>query len=297
MDLSSYLEFLGNNLLFNISIILIGFILGWFMYSKIILRKINLRDALFEKDNLAAWIEFLGAFIFPTLYLAAKAIEGSADENVFIDLLICIGYEVGFIVIFTILRLFSDIIIKQISPPDVEGRISLNNEVYNQKNVSAALFSATLSIISVSFIRFIDFMPDEIFASMFKVSSIIIFTLLAFVVYSLILRAKTTLFKEIFVDNNPAAGVAVAGFILAVETILTNIVEFQVEFDFIDLLIFSAIGLLVFVVLAFILKWLFTKILKVDIWSEVYEQNNIGAAIGQVVLYVGIANIIIHFLK
>jgi hypothetical protein len=297
MDLGGYLEFLGNNFLFNIPIILIGFILGWLMYSKIILRKINLKDALFEKDNLAAWIEFLGAFIFPTLYLAAKAIEGPAHENVFMDLLICIGYEVGFIILFTVLRLFSNLAIRQISPPDIEGKIRLNNEVYNQKNIAASLFSATLSIISVSIIMFLDFMPEELFASAFKMLNVVVYSLLALIVYEMVLRSKTTLFKEIFVDNNPAAGVALGGFVLAVETILTHIIQYQLEFDFIDLLVVSAIGLVVFLVLAYLMKWLFAAILKVDIWNEVYEQNNMGAAIGQVVLYVSIANIIIHFLK
>jgi hypothetical protein len=267
------------------------------MYSKIILRKINLKDALFEKDNLAAWIEFLGAFIFPTLYLAAKAIEGPAHENVFMDLLICIGYEVGFIILFTVLRLFSNLAIRQISPPDIEGKIRLNNEVYNQKNIAASLFSATLSIISVSIIMFLDFMPEELFASAFKMLNVVVYSLLALIVYEMVLRSKTTLFKEIFVDNNPAAGVALGGFVLAVETILTHIIQYQLEFDFIDLLVVSAIGLVVFLVLAYLMKWLFAAILKVDIWNEVYEQNNMGAAIGQVVLYVSIANIIIHFLK
>ncbi|HEY9061656.1 MAG TPA: hypothetical protein VIO64_14275 [Pseudobacteroides sp.] len=297
MDLRGYLEFLGNNLLFNIPIILIGFILGWFMYSKIILRKINLKDALFEKDNLAAWIEFLGAFIFPTLYLAAKAIEGPAHEDVFMDLLICIGYEAGFIVLFTVLRLFSNLAIRQISPPDIEGKISLNNEVYNQKNVAASLFSATLSIVSVSVIMFMDFMPEELFSSLFKMLTVVVYSLMALIVYEMVLRSKTTLFKEIFVDNNPAAGVALGGFVLAVETILTHIIQYQLEFDFIDLMVVCAIGLAVFLVLAYLMKWIFAAILKVNIWAEVYEQNNMGAAIGQVVLYVSIANIIIHFLK
>lgn len=297
MDLRGYLEFLGNNLLFNIPIILIGFILGWFMYSKIILRKINLKDALFEKDNLAAWIEFLGAFIFPTLYLAAKAIEGPAHEDVFMDLLICLGYEAGFIVLFTVLRLFSNLAIRQISPPDIEGKISLNNEVYNQKNVAASLFSATLSIVSVSVIMFMDFMPEELFSSLFKMLTVVVYSLMALIVYEMVLRSKTTLFKEIFVDNNPAAGVALGGFVLAVETILTHIIQYQQEFDFIDLMVVCAIGLAVFLALAYLMKWIFAAILKVNIWAEVYEQNNMGAAIGQVVLYVSIANIIIHFLK
>lgn len=297
MDYSGYLQFLGNDFLFSITIVLVSFVLGWVLYSNVVLRKINLRDALFEKDNLAAWVEFIGAFIFPTLFLAAKAIEGSADSNIFIDLLVCAVYAIAYIVIFTILRLLSGAVIKQIAPPDKEGKVTLNSEIYTQKNVAASLFSVTFSIMFVSFVRFLDFTPEYILGSLLKISAVIIFTLLTFVVYSMILRKKTTLFKEIFIDNNPAAGVALAGFMFAVEMIISNMVLLQKEFDYAELLIFSAIGLVIFGVLSVVFKWLFTKMIKVDIWKEVYEQNNIGAAIGQVALYVGIANVIIHFMK
>lgn len=296
MDLDRYLSFLGNSLVFNVSAIFIGFILGWVMYSKIVLRKINLKDALFEKDNLAAWIEFLGAFIFPALYLTAKQIEGAADDNIFIDLAICIAYEVGFLVVFTLLRLSSNVIIRQISPPDAEGKINLNNEIYQQKNKAAALFSIALSIMFVSILRFLDVMPENITNSLLTVSAIVLYTLLAILVFSIIIRKKTTLFKEIFVDNNVAAGMVFAGFLFAVETIIVNLIDSQPEFDFIDIMVFPALGLLVFGILAVAIKWLFAKIVKADVWDEVYEQNNVGAAIGQVALYVGIANIIIHFI-
>ncbi len=297
MDFERYLSFLGNSLLFNISIVLIGFVLGWIMYSRIILRKINLRDALFEKDNVAAWIEFFGAFIFPTLYLSAKLIEGAADTNIFMDLAICIGYEVGFIIIFTVLRLFSNMAIRQISPPDAEGKINLNNEIYKQKNIAAALFSIALSTMFLNLIRFFDVMPENISTSLLTMSSVLIYTLISIIVFSIILRSKTTLFKEIFIDNNPAAGIVFTGFILAVETILANLIELQPEFDFIDMMVFPALALFIFGIMSVIFKWLFAKMVKADVWSEVYEQNSIGAAIGQVALYMGIANIIIHFVK
>jgi len=296
MDFERYLSFLGNSLLFNVCIILVGFILGWVMYSKIILRKINLRDALFEKDNLAAWIEFLGAFIFPALYLTAKLIEGAADNNIFIDLAICLAYEVCFIIVFTLLRLFSNVIIRQISPPDAEGKINLNNEIYQQKNIAASLFSISLSIMFVNFLRFIDVMPENISTSLLTVSSVVLYTMISILFFSIVLRKKTTLFKEIFVDNNPAAGVVFAGFMLSIETVIINMIDSQPEFDFVDVMVFPALGLLVFGVLSVAIKWLFTKIVKADVWNEVYEQNNVGAAIGQVALYMGIASIIVHFI-
>ncbi|MCR4436345.1 MAG: hypothetical protein QHH06_04600 [Clostridiales bacterium] len=297
MDYTGFLKFFVSNSLFTFSIILIGFVLGWVLYNHVILRTIRLGEALFEKDNLAAWVEFIGAFIFPTLYLSAKAVEGSASTVLLLDLLICIGYAVVYIVLFTILRLFSDGIVRIISPSDHEGSINLNNEIYRQRNTAASLFSAALSIIFVSLIRFLDFMPEFFAASVLRAGNILIFTLAAFAVYTFVLRYRTTLMKEIFVDNNAAAGTALVGFIFAVEMILSNVVEMQKEFNFPELLLLSAISLGILGIFSFIFKAVFSKILGVDIWKEVYEQDSVGAAIGQCALYISIAGVVISFIK
>lgn len=297
MDFTAFLNFFINNSLFTFCIILVSFILGWVLYNLVILRNINLKDSLFEKDNLAAWVEFIGAFIFPTLYLAAKAIEGSASEILLLDLLICVGYAAVYVILFTVLRLLSNGFVSLISLGDQEGRINLNNEIYGQKNVSAALFSVVLSVIYVSIIRFLDLTPEFFAASILKILMVLIFTLLAFAIYSLVLRYKSTLMKEIFIDNNAAAGVGLLGFIFAVEMILNNAVTAQKEFNFPDLLAVSALSLIILGIFSFIFKIIFTKIIRVDMWKEVYDQNNLGAAIGQSALYIGIACVIISFMK
>lgn len=297
MGLSVFLGFLANNLLFSFTIILISFILGWILYDKVVTRGISLRASLFEKDNLAAWVEFIGAFIFPTLFLAAKAIEGSASENIWLDLLICSGYVVGYIAVFTVLRLLSGLVVILIGGEDENGKVKLNTEIYQQKNVSAALFSVALSTIFASLVRFFDADPEYLVLSALKVSTVLVLSLAAFIVYIIALGKRTTLFKEIFIDNNIAAGAGFLGFIFAVETILSNSVILNTGFNFLELVGVSFISLAVFGVLSIIFKVIFTKLIKVDIWNEVYEQNNVGAALGQVALYVGIANVIVHFMK
>ena len=297
MDFNVFTNFLINNFLFSFAIIIISFFLGWVLYNHIILRKISLRDSLFEKDNLAAWIEFIGAFIFPTLFLAAKAVEGSASENLLVDLGICIIYVVAYILLFTVLRLSSGLLVKLICAGDSQGKIDLNNEIYIQKNIAASLFSIVLSVIFVSLVRFLDVLPGYFLTSLFKMGDVLVFTLIAFIRYSLILRQKTTLLKEIFIDNNAAAGAAFLGFMFAVETILCNAVALQKEFDFVELIVVSFVGLAIFGILSAFFKLMFTKMIKVDIWNEVYEQNNLGAAIGQIALYIGIASVIVNFMK
>ena len=298
MDLNLYLNFAGKNFIFSISIMIISFILGWLLYNGVILRKICLKHALFEKDNVAAWIEFIGAFIFPTLYLAAQAVQGSASENVWVDLLICMGYAAGYVVVLTGLRLLSGIIVKMTSAADAHGKINLNVEIYTQKNIAAALFSVALSIIFVVIITIIDISSvDNFITSLLKISEILIFTLVGIIAYCLILRRKTSLFKEIFIDNNPAAGFSFAGFVFAMEILLSNLVLLQKEFDILELAVLSFLSMLILGLLSMMIKWLFAKIIKVDLWREVYEQNSFGAAIGQVALYVGIANVIINFIR
>jgi uncharacterized membrane protein YjfL (UPF0719 family) len=297
MDSVVYFKFLGNSLLFTSVITLIGFISGWILYSRIVLRGINLRDSLFEKDNLAAWLEFIGAFIFPAIYLSAKAVEGSASESLWLDLVICIAYALAYIVLFTLLRLISGLLVSVINANDENGKINLNKEIYEQKNVAAALFSITLSYVFTNIARYLDVMPDYILASLLRMLIVLVFMLAVLLIYSIVLRRKTTLYKEIFIDNNPAAGIGFLGFVYASGLILNEVIAANPEFDFLPIALTAFIGLIVFAVVVVVFKYIFAKLVKVDLWKEVYEQNNIGAAFGLAGLYAGVAFIIIHFMR
>lgn len=295
-----YFSFFLKDLSFSFVILTVGFMLGWIIYNNIVLRDVSLKDALFTKDNLAVWIEFIGAFVFPVLYLAAHGIKGSASDNVFIDLGVCLGYTIFYVAILTLLRLLSKYIVNLINAKDHSGKICLNKEICEQKNIAAALFSVSLTIIFVSLIKYIDFIDiiDGLGISiLIRVLLFLVFMLFAMACYSFILRRKTTLFKELFVDNNTAAGVGLLGYVFAVQTIIDGIISvYNMDFDLFVVSIIIAISLIVFGILSILFKLIFTKLVKVDIWNEVYEQNNIGAAIGQAALYVGIANIIVNFI-
>lgn len=297
MSLNVFLVFMANNMLFSFTIILVGFSLGWFLYDWVVIRKISLRETLFEKDNLAAWVEFIGAFVYPSLYLSAKAIEGSSSDIWWMDLLICIGYAAAYVVLFTLLRLMSSLVVRLFNATDEVGKITLNNEIYEQKSISAALFSVALSTIFVNIIRFIDFDPRYSLNSAIKASTVLLLTLVALIIYLLILNKKTAFFKEIFVDNNIAAAASFLGMIFAVEMILSNAILLHSEFNFLELVGITFLSLAVFGILAAVFKLIFIRLVKVDVWNEVYEQNNVGAALGQIALYVGIANVVIHFMK
>lgn len=295
-----FLSFFLKDLSFSFVILTVGFILGWIIYNNIVLSDVSLKDALFTKDNLAVWVEFIGAFVFPVLYLAAHGIKGAVSDNVFVDLAVCIGYTIFYIAILTILRLLSKYIVNLINAQDRNGKICLNKEICEQKNVGAALFSVSLTVIFVGIIKYIDFI-DIInglgSTILIKTLLFLVFILLAIVSYSLVLRRKTTLFKELFVDNNVAAGVGLLGFVFAAQTIISGVISvYSMDFDLLVVSAVIAVSMIIFGILSLLFKLIFTKIVKVDVWNEVYEQNNVGAAIGQVALYVGIANIIVNFI-
>jgi hypothetical protein len=295
-----YLSFFLKDLSFSFVILTVGFILGWIIYNNIVLSDVSLKDALFNKDNLAAWIEFIGAFVFPVLYLSAHAIKGAASDNVFVDLAVCTGYTVFYIVILTLLRLLSKLIVNLINAEDGHGKVSLNKEICEQKNIGASLFSVAISVIFVGLIKYIDFI-DIINGSgtaiLIKVLMFVVFILLAMVCYNIVLRRKTTLFKEIFIDNNAAAGVGFLGFIFAAQTIVSGVMDaYTSDFDLITVPLVIGVCLVIFGILSVLFKKIFTAIIKVDIWNEIYEQDNVGAALGQAALYVGIAGIIVNFI-
>ncbi len=295
-----YLSFFLKDLSFSFVILSVGFILGWIIYNNIVLRDVCLKDALFNRDNLAVWIEFIGAFVFPVLYLASHGIKGSASDNIFVDLAVCLGYTVFYIAILTILRLCSKFFVNLINASDKNGKICLNKEICEQKNIGAALFSVSLSVIFINIVKLIDFI-DIInglgLEILMKVLVFLVFMLLSLVCYSFVLRRKTTLFKELFIDNNAAAGIGLLGFVFAIQTIITGIMSFySMDFDLLTVSFVVAVSLVIFGILSVLFKLIFTGIVKVDIWNEIYEQDNFGAAIGQVALYVGIAAVIVNFI-
>lgn len=295
-----YVSFFLKDLSFSFVVLTVGFILGWIIYNNIILRDVSLKEALFTKDNLAVWIEFIGAFVFPVLYLAGHGLKGSVSDNVFVDLAVCLGYTIFYVAILTLLRLLSKYCVNVINGKDKHGKICLNKEICEQKNIGAALFSVSLSVIFVSIIKYIDFI-DIInglgLTILIEALLFLVFMLVALAAYSLILRRKTTLFKELFIDNNPAAGIGLLGFVFAVQTIISGVMSYySMDFDLLTVAIVIGVSLVVFGILSVLFKFIFTKIVKVDVWNEVYEQDNVGAAIGQVALYVGIASIIVNFI-
>ena len=190
-----------------------------------------------------------------------------------------------------------DLIVKLFGGDDSEGKIVLKEEVYKQNNIAAAVFSSTLSMIFVNFIRFLDILGGDIMIMTLRISNVLVFTLIAVMVYNFLLGRKITLFGAVFVDNNTAAAISFFGFVAGIQLVLVNILSSVVEYNVIDTTAVSLACMCIFGVLVLLFKKMFVKVIKVNLFEEVYKQNNIGAAIGQCALYIGVALVIVHFVK
>jgi hypothetical protein len=297
MNLMDYIIFAGKSFAFSGIALLISLLLGWVLYNKIIIGKHSLKDALFNHDNNAAWIEFMGAFIFPVLYVVSVSIRGSESNSYLQDLLKCSIYAVLSVVLLVVLHTVSGTFVSMLKIKDSKGKVTLTNEIYDQKNTAAALFSVGLSAVFANIVAIFDIHPDFMLSSTIKVGVVLMATLAALTVYGFELGKKTSLIKELFINNNPASGIGFLGFVLAIQYILSSVVHTQTELNLKELLIMTVICLIVFGVIAYIIKWLFTKLIKVDMWSEMFEQNNIGAAIGQAVVYIGTALAVVSYIS
>jgi len=296
MNINMFINFLGSNLLFSFCAIFIGFFLSYFLYDKVVTRDIKLKDALFEKDNFAGWIEFTGAFVLPVLYISAKAMSGTLSDNMWIDLAVSLGYVVSYVFLFTLLRLSSSLIVRLLGYKDDSGAVRLNTEIYTQHNTAAALFSIALSVIFANIASFFDPHPEYIEASLIKICVILVITLAGIAGYMIVLGRKTTLTQEIFRDNNSAAAVEFLGFIFALQTILSAYINIKEAINFTDTIIVTLISAVIFFILSGLYNVIFAKVLKIDLWDEIYQQNNVGAAFGRTALYVGIAYIVINYI-
>lgn len=297
MNLMDYIVFSGKSFAFSGIALIISLVLGWFLYNSLILGKHSLKEALFDHDNHAAWIEFMGAFIFPVLYVVSVSIKGAESTNYLEDLLKCGVYAIVSVILLVILRAMSGGFVAYLKIKDAKGKVSLTNEIYDQKNTAAALFSVALSVIFANIVAVFDIHPDFIIPSTIEVLTILIFTLAATSIYGYILGKKTSLIKELFIDNNTSSGIGFLGFVLAVQYILHSVIATQIELDLVELLIMSSICLVVFGLITFIIDLVFKKLVKVDMWSEMFEQHNFGAAIGQALVYIGTALAVVAYIS
>lgn len=290
------LIFSGKSLIFSGLITLLGMVLSWLLYRYVVARKLDLKKALFEEQNFAAWIEFVGAFILPVFYLSAKAIQEERAAVFSQDLLMGIGTVVLLVLLFTLLRLVAGWAVCFSCGHDAKGKIDLIEEIYLQKNVAAALFSVSLAVVFANMLAQLHGGGIEnILLSVTGMLEILLLSLAFFFVFGLLHR-RISFLDEIFKDNNEAAGVVLLGFSIAIQILLHTAVNYREDFMSLDIVILACIAFGILLLTVFTGRLIYSKLLRLKLLDEFYKDNNQGAALGELALYIGTAWMIANFL-
>ncbi len=297
MNYKMFIDFLLKNLLFNFTLLPTGVVFAWTLYSRVFFRNTCVSEKMLEKENKAVWIEFAAAFLFPVLFLLSRAAAGPASDKIAFDFLICLVYSIIYILLFMVFKSIASAFIPPVYTETGRSRINLSKEIYNSGSVAAACYSAMMSWIFVNILGFLDIDTDYIMVSLLRISAIIIFTLLGYIVFRLFLHPRVSVHRIIFIDGNTAASIALAGFILSLQYLTGSIISMQTEFSFFLLLLVCAAAFIAYSILSVIMKLILSILIKTGFRREIYLQASIPAAACQCILYAGIALTLVAYVK
>jgi len=298
MDIGSIATIVGCEVLYGTVSLVTGIIFGWFMYDRVLTKGISLRDALFEHDAIAPWTEFMGSFVFPVLFLASRILSQQSPWLLLQDTLSVISSMVLYIAIFSLLRMVVNAVILKYSRIE-KGRygeiVTLNDEIFQQNNFSASMFSVAMTTVIINLSLQFEFTPVTMLDSMYRFIAVLLASFIAIALYQRFLPHGTGLFQEIFIKNNPACGISFAGYILSWQILLHK--AFTTPITLYGSLAAAAISLLLLHFLASTAKRTANILLKVDFKDELFTQKNIGAALGDLGLHVGLSMLIASLIR
>ena len=288
-----------------LSIATVGLI-AWITYDKIFLKNISLKIALFKNESLPVWLDFIGGFLVPVLFLVATLMAPTGKivyDGHWKDILVSIAYISSYTIIFAIFRYLADRIVKTIGKLQFKKEVSLEHEVFSQNNIAAALFSISISVVFISMILQENILNENIFSNLIRVSLVFLITLGLLSVYKTYFFQKhSSLFKELFIDHNICSGVLLLGHAIAVSLIVNSTINWfnAPSYSWFKLSFISDITLmicfiyLIMLVMVSVSKLIMNKILSININQELFEENNVGYALLESSYYILLSIIIIN---
>ncbi len=263
---------------------------GFPIMNKVLTPGINLRDALFEKDNPVAGLETAG-FLLALLYVAYSAITGPSLASFAHD----VGAAAVAVVVSIVLVIIARTILSGVVKSFNKG-LDLNDEIFNQKNYAAAAVSIALMMGIVNGMTEENTLGSTPVLDAVIAGTILLSSMCVLVLYRFTHMRGASFMKEFFADDNPAAGVSLIGFAFACNYLLASLAETVRGVENIDMLItvvsIGGFGLVLILVLALIRGLLVLAInlmQKTSMHDEIFEQNNVGAAFMDAALTVGSA--------
>ena len=294
-------------LFLSVSIILFTVILlGWLVYNRLFLRGLSLKDVLFKKNSLTIWLEFIGGFLIPALFLVSMLMVPSGKfiyQGKFVDLLAIISYIIIYILILSLFRYLASKAIKLIGKWTLKYEIDLEDEIFKQENIAASLFSISISTLVIGMLLQENFFAENLFTNLIRIGLVFIMTLGLLSVHKTLFYPKhSSLFKELFIDDNVCAGILLLGHTIAVNLIIFSSIEwFRIPasgwyniFNIIDVTIFICVIYLIMIVFVSGSKLVMNAILAIDIDHQLFEENNVGYSILESSFYIMLSIIIIN---
>ena len=287
-----------------VSLITAG-VLGWIIYSKLVLRTKSLKEVLFNEDNLSIWLDAAGSFAIPILFLVSTILTPSGKFTFYsswVDYINIILYIILYLCIFTFFRLTAELFIYYFSKFQLHEKISINKEIYNEKNIAASILNISISVIATNLLLNERFLVESFSTNFIRLLIILVLSMGFLSIYkSFFFPTNSSLFKETFVDNNPCSAILFLGQAVSASLIIDKVIDFlKISYNgwlnfgyIIDFVLFTTSIYVLMLLIVKVIKAILNFVLKVNINKELYKQNNIGYSFTESGFYVVLSLIII----
>ena len=277
---------------------------GWLVYDRLMSRGYSLAKELFEKRNLAAAIE-VGAFVAVQFLLAANALSGENTAATYLKDLEAVALTILISnLLFFLFRSLAAVFVKRRFTGQLDSHgeaVEYNNEIFGQQNLASALFSVSFMILTWAMIRQEDFlnMNEYRVEAWFNMAGVFLFGVFLFLYYRTVFIPKGHgLLRELFIDNNPAIGLSLCGFLLANFDVQALLIEkftegehlfrtsWHVWADFALVLVFLTLARQIF-------AWLMGKFSGRSYFQEFVVEDNVVTGFLDLILFVSMARLLV----
>lgn len=203
----------------NSALGLIALLLWWMIYQVALARRHSLREAIFGKrPNAAVALDFLGGML-ATSILFFFLLRNPTSEEFWPNTWTLTGGIVGLLVMLAVLRLLLEGFLRLWfrKARDAQGDfVSLNNELFKQRNFATGIFSTALYLILVAGMLQIELRYSFRLqlAGVFNMLGVWLMGGLVVVLHSFLFLGygmRNHILHECFHDNNPAAASSLLG--------------------------------------------------------------------------------------
>lgn len=296
--LSVYIENLIMLIVYPFFSLCLVALLGWIIYEKLFYREISLKKQLFENDSLTVWLEFVGGFLAPALYLVSIIITPTGlfiYKGQWTDFITIGGYIFQYLIIFSVFRYIVEGLIGLIGKLFHNKKVSLKNEIYMNNNIPAAFFSVSISIMAVNILLLENKFYTNLPLSLMRIGLVLLITSSLISVYTTFFLPKgISLFNKLFIEKNKSTGILILGYTTAINLIIYAVINWIKKFNPLEIILFITFIYLIMVVIVNILKWILNKLLNININQELFEQDNMGYALMESSVYILLSLIVIN---